>query len=48
MDMKNTTATKTSKQRQDEMYARLAASEARIAAKHQQYLKIMAAFDKGA
>ena len=46
--MKNTTATKTSKQRQDEMYARLAAAEARIEANHQRYLKVMAAFDKGA
>jgi hypothetical protein len=49
--MNNTTATapivKTSKQRQDEMYARLAAAEARIAENHQRYVAIMAHMDKG-
>ena len=39
-------ATKTSKQRQDDMYARLAAKEAVMAANHQRYLELMAHFDK--
>ncbi len=44
--MKNTEATRTnksSKQQQDEMYARLAAKEATIEANHQRYLGIMRA-----
>jgi hypothetical protein len=51
MGMNTTTASapivKTSKQRQDEMYARLAAAEARIAVNHQRYTEIMAHMDKG-
>ena len=36
---------KTSKQRQDEMYARLIAREAKIQINHERYLAIMAAAD---
>lgn len=39
-------ATLTSKQREDIMYARIAAKEARIEAEHQRYLELMAHFDK--
>ena len=48
MGMTTTTAapiTKTSKQRQDEMYARLAAAEQRIEANHKRYVEIMARAD---